>query len=68
MSEPEHFYQFSLGDLSIGALDIRLCGKRPSLFITRGNVGRKVASFSSVQAAQYFTKAMEELLGLDDAK
>ncbi len=67
-SSAVYFSSFRRGDISIGAQDVRWCGKRPSLFIRKGNMSYKVASFSSVEAAQDFTDAMIELLGLDEAK
>ena len=66
MHDKQHrFINFGNGTVQIGASDIRQMGKRPSLFITRGNTGHKVASFASVEAAYEFTNAMSELLGLD---
>lgn len=57
------YAHYGNGTLSIGASDMPEFGKRPSLFITRGCAGHKVASFSSQEAAQEFTDALGELLG-----
>ena len=59
---PKHlFMHYGNGEVGIGATDMGELGKRPSLVITRGNVSMKVASFSSVHAAEVFTKALNDL-------
>ena len=61
-------YREKKSNTVIEVLNAGIAGKRPSLFVGRGHVTQKVASFSSDESAKKFCDILDEFLRLEDKK